>query len=178
MAFSLSRQKTAGPYRILPTFEIRLFSRNLYVRQTSTALQAASFYRLRRLYREEVLPQSLPQGPSAYHSGSFPSSQSGTAPAAELQARQAEQTNAASAVRFIAFLLFMGCDKKGLSYDSPFLAIDMGKGCNNYLCCSGRLKGKSSTSRIDGLLVKNMTKRSIPIPRPPVGGKPYSKARQ
>ena len=33
-----------------------------------------------------------------------------------------------------------------------------------------------STSRIEELSVKNITKRSIPIPRPHVGGRPYSRA--
>jgi len=40
----------------------------------------------------------------------------------------------------------------------------------------GRIVGKSITSRIDAESVKNITNRSIPIPSPPVGGSPYSKA--
>lgn len=39
-------------------------------------------------------------------------------------------------------------------------------------------KGKGITSRIEGESVSNMTKRSIPIPRPPVGGIPDSNARR
>ena len=40
----------------------------------------------------------------------------------------------------------------------------------------GRIVGNKSTSRIDAASVKSMTNRSIPIPRPPVGGMPYSRA--
>ena len=36
--------------------------------------------------------------------------------------------------------------------------------------------GNNNTSRIDCASVNNITSRSIPIPNPPVGGKPYSKA--
>ena len=36
--------------------------------------------------------------------------------------------------------------------------------------------GNKRTSRIEGASVKSITKRSIPIPKPPVGGIPYSKA--
>ena len=36
--------------------------------------------------------------------------------------------------------------------------------------------GNNSTSRMDGLSVSSMTRRSTPIPRPPVGGRPYSSA--
>ena len=42
---------------------------------------------------------------------------------------------------------------------------------------SGRMCGKSSTSRIDGELVKSITMRSTPNPKPAVGGIPYSRAR-
>ena len=44
-------------------------------------------------------------------------------------------------------------------------------------CASGRMKGKSSTSRIEGLSVRSMTRRSMPMPMPPAGGMPYSSAR-
>ena len=37
--------------------------------------------------------------------------------------------------------------------------------------------GNKITSRIDCELVSTITKRSIPIPSPAVGGNPYSKAR-
>ena len=36
--------------------------------------------------------------------------------------------------------------------------------------------GKSNTSRMVVVSVRSMTRRSIPIPRPPVGGIPYSRA--
>ena len=42
---------------------------------------------------------------------------------------------------------------------------------------SGRMWGKNSTSLMDGLSVSNITKRSIPMPSPAVGGNPYSSAR-
>src|SRR6185503_6027399 len=40
-----------------------------------------------------------------------------------------------------------------------------------------RINGNRITSRIDGLLVSSITSRSIPTPSPPVGGRPYSRAR-
>ena len=42
---------------------------------------------------------------------------------------------------------------------------------------SGRSCGKRITSRIDWELVSSITKRSMPIPSPAVGGRPYSRAR-
>src|SRR5262249_3179740 len=39
------------------------------------------------------------------------------------------------------------------------------------------ISGKRITSRIDGLLVSSITRRSMPTPSPPVGGSPYSSAR-
>ena len=39
-----------------------------------------------------------------------------------------------------------------------------------------RIVGNNSTSRIDCASVNSMTRRSIPIPKPPVGGMPYSSA--
>ena len=42
---------------------------------------------------------------------------------------------------------------------------------------SGRMCGKSSTSRIVEAFVRSITKRSMPMPQPPVGGRPYSSAR-
>ena len=42
---------------------------------------------------------------------------------------------------------------------------------------SGRIWGNSKTSRIDAESVSSMTRRSIPIPSPAVGGRPYSRAR-
>src|SRR5262249_47561475 len=40
-----------------------------------------------------------------------------------------------------------------------------------------RISGNKMTSRIDGLFVNSMTRRSIPTPSPAVGGRPYSSAR-
>ncbi|GIT45557.1 MAG: hypothetical protein Ct9H300mP12_01420 [Acidimicrobiales bacterium] len=44
--------------------------------------------------------------------------------------------------------------------------------------CSGRNVGKRITSRIVVVPVRIMTRRSIPIPSPPVGGRPYSQSTQ
>jgi len=41
---------------------------------------------------------------------------------------------------------------------------------------TARSAGNSTTSRIDSLPVRSITKRSIPKPRPPVGGIPYERA--
>ena len=41
---------------------------------------------------------------------------------------------------------------------------------------SGFIVGKSRTSRMDGASVNSMTRRSMPMPTPPVGGRPYSMA--
>ena len=43
---------------------------------------------------------------------------------------------------------------------------------------SGRISGNRMTSRIDGWSVSSITRRSMPIPSPAVGGRPYSSARQ
>ena len=42
---------------------------------------------------------------------------------------------------------------------------------------SGRMYGNSSTSRIDAASVNSITRRSMPMPSPAVGGIPYSSAR-
>src|SRR5678815_3940420 len=42
---------------------------------------------------------------------------------------------------------------------------------------SGRMYGNSSTSRIEAESVNSITRRSMPTPSPPVGGKPTSSAR-
>ena len=42
---------------------------------------------------------------------------------------------------------------------------------------SGRMYGNSSTSRIELRPVSSITRRSMPMPRPPVGAMPYSRAR-
>src|SRR5690606_7115030 len=41
----------------------------------------------------------------------------------------------------------------------------------------GRMCGNRITSRIDGELVSSITRRSMPMPSPAVGGMPYSRAR-
>src|SRR5207249_11427457 len=43
---------------------------------------------------------------------------------------------------------------------------------------SGFMIGKRITSRIDGWSVNSITRRSMPTPRPPHGGRPYSTARR
>ena len=40
----------------------------------------------------------------------------------------------------------------------------------------GFIVGKSMTSRMESQPVRSMTQRSMPMPRPPVGGMPYSRA--
>ena len=40
----------------------------------------------------------------------------------------------------------------------------------------GFMVGKRMTSRMVSELVSSMTQRSMPMPRPPVGGRPYSRA--
>mgnify|MGYP001776306869 CR=1 FL=1 len=45
-----------------------------------------------------------------------------------------------------------------------------------WLFSIGFIVGNNITSLIDGELVNNIITLSIPIPRPPVGGKPTSKA--
>ena len=42
---------------------------------------------------------------------------------------------------------------------------------------SGRMYGNNNTSRIDAESVSSITNRSMPMPRPPVGGRPTSSAR-
>ncbi len=42
---------------------------------------------------------------------------------------------------------------------------------------SGFICGNRITSRIDGLSVNSIARRSIPMPSPAVGGRPYSSAR-
>ena len=44
--------------------------------------------------------------------------------------------------------------------------------------CSGRSVGNRMTSRIDVVSVSSITRRSMPMPRPAVGGSPYSRARR
>ena len=44
--------------------------------------------------------------------------------------------------------------------------------------CSGRRVGNSTTSRIEPTSASSITSRSMPMPRPTVGGRPYSRARR
>ncbi len=44
--------------------------------------------------------------------------------------------------------------------------------------CSGRRVGNRMTSRMLWVSVRSITRRSIPMPRPAVGGRPYSSARR
>ena len=44
--------------------------------------------------------------------------------------------------------------------------------------CSGRSVGNRMTSRIDVVSVSSITRRSMPMPSPAVGGRPYSRARR
>src|SRR5262249_11438202 len=55
--------------------------------------------------------------------------------------------------------------------------------CHGYLtssaaAASGRKSGNGMTSRIEAWLHSSMTSRSMPMPSPAVGGRPYSRARQ
>ena len=46
---------------------------------------------------------------------------------------------------------------------------------NRLYCKSGFIVGKSMTSRIEKASVRSMTRRSTPMPIPPVGGMPTSR---
>ena len=59
---------------------------------------------------------------------------------------------------------------------SKLLACHSSMSSSRTFSSLGRIVGKRMTSRIDAESVKNITKRSIPIPSPPVGGSPYSRA--
>ena len=48
--------------------------------------------------------------------------------------------------------------------------------CHKASYAIGFMVGKSRTSRMLSELVSSITKRSKPKPRPPVGGRPYSRA--
>ena len=56
------------------------------------------------------------------------------------------------------------------------------RGCRRCLGCRllavsrGFMVGKRMTSRMESLPVSSMTQRSMPMPKPPVGGIPYSRA--
>ena len=57
----------------------------------------------------------------------------------------------------------------------PPAQINEGPGFSMIYFC-GRIAGNRITSRMVWLLVNSITIRSIPIPRPAVGGRPYSSA--
>ena len=62
-------------------------------------------------------------------------------------------------------------DRVGL----PVLDVPHG---TEHQSCSGRSVGNRMTSRIDVVSVSSITRRSMPMPRPAVGGRPYSRARR
>ena len=64
--------------------------------------------------------------------------------------------------------------KRGLPCAHFDNATARGVHWNNYV--SGFIVGKSKTSLIEAESVRSITSRSIPKPRPPVGGIPYSRA--
>ncbi len=66
---------------------------------------------------------------------------------------------------------FAALRKSGLS--RTFASTDSSAECTQ---SSGFIVGKRMTSRMVSELVSSMTQRSMPIPRPPVGGRPYSRA--
>ena len=71
-------------------------------------------------------------------------------------------------------------DRQYLIYDAD-IAVNgandyRGSGYYDYLD-SGRSCGKRITSRIEAESVSSMTRRSMPIPSPAVGGRPCSRAR-
>lgn len=66
---------------------------------------------------------------------------------------------------------FAALRKSGLS--RTFASTGSPAGCAH---SSGFIVGKRMTSRMVSELVSSMTQRSMPIPRPPVGGRPYSRA--
>ena len=51
-------------------------------------------------------------------------------------------------------------------------------GTSHWISCSGRIVGNSTTSRMLSTPASSMATRSMPMPRPPVGGMPYSSARR
>jgi hypothetical protein len=75
----------------------------------------------------------------------------------------------------------MGCDACGARVDPRGATLGRGERAERAQLLnhsvSGRICGNRMTSRIDGESVKNITSRSIPTPRPAVGGIPYSNAR-
>ena len=65
-------------------------------------------------------------------------------------------------------------DRVGL----PVLDVPDGQHPRRRQSCSGRSVGNRMTSRIDVVSVSSITRRSMPMPRPAVGGSPYSRARR
>lgn len=66
--------------------------------------------------------------------------------------------------------------RDGLGENAGCLNILMGAVCCGHF--SGRNCGKRTTSRIEAWFVNSMTRRSMPMPSPAVGGIPYSNARR
>lgn len=62
----------------------------------------------------------------------------------------------------------------GVKLPPPFFRIFIRSACSSV----GFMAGKSSTSLMFHLFVKNMHRRSMPTPQPPVGGSAYSIATQ
>ena len=60
----------------------------------------------------------------------------------------------------------------------PVLDVPDGEHPKRCQSCSGRSVGNRMTSRIDVVSVSSITRRSMPMPRPAVGGMPYSRARR
>ncbi len=85
--------------------------------------------------------------------------------------------NIITATVFFEFTLMFVLNKN--KYDIFYLGTQRGAEFTKvyHVLISGRICGNNNTSRIDGESVNNITKRSIPIPSPAVGGIPYSNAR-
>lgn len=62
--------------------------------------------------------------------------------------------------------------KHGSSWTLPWYLL------LSFYCCVGLTTGNVTTSRILVLPVRSITNRSTPMPQPPVGGNPYSRALQ
>lgn len=65
----------------------------------------------------------------------------------------------------------------GIAAAEHLLTQSVASVCHFRAQASGRMYGNSSTSRIEAESVNSMTRRSMPMPSPAVGGRPYSRAR-
>ncbi len=63
-----------------------------------------------------------------------------------------------------------------ISRYEPPQTTDMNANAHQARRLMSRIAGNSTTSRIERVPVRIITRRSIPIPIPPVGGIPYSSA--